>query len=616
MNIVYMIILFPLISCILLMFLKTKYSNNQVMAVSISSVFLSMLFSIYLMVIFFYSNNNILIENLWTFIVVNDFRINFGILMDGLSLTMLVMVTCIGFLVHVFSMWYMRLKNDLSNFFAYMNFFIASMVVLVVSDNLVFMFLGWEAVGLCSYLLVGFYYKNSNSNYAALKGFIITRIGDIFLLLSIFFIYREFGTTNFKELEFILRTFATNEHLESLKWITFFLLVGAVGKSAQIPLQTWLADAMVGPTPVSALIHAATMVTAGIYLIARTHFLFILSPEILYIVGIIGSLTLILSSCSALVQTDIKKILAYSTMSQIGYMFIALSMQNWIAAIKHLVVHAIVKALLFLTSGSMIILLNNEKNIFKMRGLKNQFPLLYYAFLIGGASLSSFPIFTSGFYSKGEILFYSFENSYNFFFISGLLGFILTTIYTFRMIFVVFHGTKKNKRLITPIDLSHSFPLIILMIFSTFIESYVIFPLSCVFPRTIGSVHSSIFLEIICSFISLFGIVISYYLWVVDRKIVDKILYTRIGNKIHTFWLHAWEFDYIYNIIFVKPYLYVSKALVSDPINISISFFRGLFCFFYRRLEFIYNGYLYMYLFLIISGCVMLLTTVILNINS
>ncbi|XBC38328.1 MAG: NADH-quinone oxidoreductase subunit L [Buchnera aphidicola (Floraphis choui)] len=609
MNIICSIILFPLVSCILLFILKDIFSGNQLVKISIGSVFISMLLSLYLMIIFSYQSKNILIEKLWTFIFIDDFKINFGFLIDGLSLVMLIMVTCIGFLVHMFSIWYMRNRNDLSNFFAYMNLFIASMILLVLSDNLVFMFIGWEGVGLCSYLLVGFYYNNASFGYAALKGFIITRIGDIFLLLSIFFIYREFGTSNFEELKLILKTAIIQNNVEPLQWITLFLLLGAIGKSAQIPLQTWLADAMVGPTPVSALIHAATMVAAGVYLIARTHFLFSLCPGTLYTLGIIGSGTLIISSFSALVQTDIKRILAYSTMSQIGYMFIALSMQNWIAAIKHLVAHAILKSLLFLASGSIITLLKNEKNIFKMGGLKNQLPFLYMSFLIGGASLSSFPIITSGFYSKGEILLSAWENSYIVFLISGLLGFLLTTIYTFRMIFVIFHGKEKHN-CVPSKEFNHNFPLILLIIFSTCIESYIVFPLFHVFPKEKTFIYSNLFLEMICSSISFFGIFLSYYLWVVNKTIIDKILCTTIGLRINSFLFNAWGFDYLYNILFVRSYLYISKVLSSDPIDTIICCRKSLLYFLYHKLRLIHNGYLRTYLLLIIAGCLMSLTII------
>ncbi|XBC37804.1 MAG: NADH-quinone oxidoreductase subunit L [Buchnera aphidicola (Meitanaphis microgallis)] len=611
MNIIYVMIFFPLVNCALLFFLKDLFSDNYIVKFSVGSVLMSMLFAIYLMITFSYQGEKILTEKLWTFIHTDNFKIDFGFLVDGLSVTMLVMITCIGFLVHVFSVWYMRANNELSNFFAYMNLFIVCMMSLVLSNNLVFMFLGWEGVGLCSYLLVGFYHKNINASYAALKGFIITRVGDIFLLLSMFLIYKEFGTVDFKELQLILKTVTVQEHIESLQWITSFLLIGAIGKSAQIPLQTWLADAMVGPTPVSALIHAATMVTAGVYLIARTHFLFLLCPEVLYILGVIGSGTLIISSFSALVQTDIKRILAYSTMSQVGYMFIALSVQNWTGAIGHLIAHAIFKALLFLTAGSIIISLKNEKDIFKMSGLKNRSSLLYVSFLIGGASLSSFPIVTSGFYSKESIVFSTLESNYIAFFISCLLGLLLTTMYTFRMIFVMFHGGISTKlKCVYPKAFSHNFPLILLTIFSTFIESYIVLPLSFVFPEKTILVHSNILLEIVCSFISFFGIFFSYYLWIVNKEIISNILHTRIGMHIYSFLFNAWGFDYLYNILFVKPYLYISRILTFDPIDIIVYYPKNLLCFFYRRAVSMHNGYLRTYLILVILGFLALLTII------
>ncbi|XBC42951.1 MAG: NADH-quinone oxidoreductase subunit L [Buchnera aphidicola (Kaburagia rhusicola ensigallis)] len=608
MNIIHIIILFPLISCLILLFFKDILSYSQVIAISIGSIFISMLFSVFLVIMFLYQDKNILIEKLWTFIFVDDFKINFGFLLDGLSLTMLIMVVCIGFLVHLFSAWYMHHKNGFSNFFAYMNLFIFNMILLVLSDNLVFMFLGWEGVGLCSYLLVGFYFKNVNFGYAALKGFIVTRVGDIFLLLSIFFIYREFGTTNFEELKLILKTVTVKEHVDFMQWITLFLLIGAIGKSAQIPLHTWLADAMVGPTPVSALIHAATMVTAGVYLITRTFFFFSLCPNILFLLGIIGSFTLIFSSFSALVQSDIKRILAYSTMSQIGYMFISLSMQNWTLTIRHLIVHAIFKALLFLSAGSIIFLLKNEKDIFKMGGLKNQLPFLYISFLIGGASLSSLPLITSGFYSKEDILIFAWENDYIVFFISGLLGLLLTTLYTFRMIFVVFHGKEKRK-FQSPKEFSHNFPLIILMIFSTFVESYIVLPLSFVFPKEI-LFHSNLFLEIVFSSVSLLGIVLSYYLWVVNKTIVNNILCTSIGRFIHSFLFNAWRFDVLYNFMFVKPYFYVAKIFTPDPIDIVFRYPKNLLPILYRRLLSMHNGYLRTYLILVISSCLIFLIAI------
>ncbi len=276
---------------------------------------------------------------LWQWMAAGDFSTNFTLYLDGLSVTMLGVVTGVGFLIHLFASWYMRGETGYSRFFAYTNLFIASMLFLVLGDNLLFLYFGWEGVGLCSYLLIGFYYSNRNNGNAALKAFIVTRVGDVFMAFGLFILFQQFGTLNIQE----LLVLAPQKFPEGNLWLTLAtlaLLGGAVGKSAQLPLQTWLADAMAGPTPVSALIHAATMVTAGVHLIARCHGLFTLAPDILELVGIVGAVTLVLAGFAALVQTDIKRILAYSTMSQIGYMFLALGVGAWDAAIFHLMTHA------------------------------------------------------------------------------------------------------------------------------------------------------------------------------------------------------------------------------------------------------------------------------------
>ncbi|MDE5285355.1 MAG: NADH-quinone oxidoreductase subunit L, partial [Buchnera aphidicola] len=306
-----------------------------------------------------------------------------------------------------------------------------------------FMYFGWEGVSICSYLLIGFYYTELKNNYYAFKAFIITRISDIFLMVAFFLIYQKYQTFNFQEIKLILKY--STEYDYSLYLINILLFIGVIGKSAQLPLQNWLTSAMVGPTPVSALIHAATMVTAGVYLISRNYFLFVLTPEVLYFISIISILTILISSFSALVQNNIKRILAYSTISQIGYMFLALGVQAWNAAIIHLITHAIFKALLFLSAGSLIIHCNNEKNIFNMNCLYKNIPFLYLNFLISGASLLSFPILTSGFYSKENILFSILNSGHINLFIFACFGSFLTSMYVSRMILVIFHGSCKKE---------------------------------------------------------------------------------------------------------------------------------------------------------------------------
>ena len=300
---------------------------------------------------------------------------------------MILVITFVGFLIHLYSAEYMREDEGYSRFFAYMDLFVGSMLILVLADNLLLLYLGWEGVGLCSYLLIGFWYKDPENGLAGRKAFIVTRVGDVALAAGIFLVYTHFRTLQIQELmQQISIQWKTGSVLATAAALLF--LGGALGKSAQVPLQTWLPDAMAGPTPVSALIHAATMVTAGVYLIARMNVLFSMSPLSMTAVAVIGAVTLLLAGCSALVQRDIKRVLAYSTISQIGYMFLALGVGAWSAAIFHFMVHAFFKALLFLGAGVVIAGLEHERDIFRMGGLRRQLPFVFWTFLAGAASLS------------------------------------------------------------------------------------------------------------------------------------------------------------------------------------------------------------------------------------
>ncbi|UPT14538.1 NADH-quinone oxidoreductase subunit L [Buchnera aphidicola] len=564
MNIIFLIILFPLFSFFILSFTQGTISNRSKAYIGVGSVFFSFLVTVFYSIIFINHSYQFWVQKLWCWIDIGTFRIDCNLILDGLSLSMLWVITGVGLLIHIFSIWYMQNKEGYSRFFAYTNLFIASMSLLVLADNLILMYAGWEGISICSYLLIGFYYKDINNNKCALKAFILTRISDIFLIISIFLIYQKYGTFDFQKIKFLSNFIHVNNSIINL--ITFFLLIGVLGKSAQLPLQTWLADAMVGPTPVSALIHAATMVTAGVYLIGRTYFLFVLTPNILFILSLIGILTILLSSFSALVQTDIKRILAYSTMSQIGYMFLSLGVQAWSAAIIHLIIHAVFKALLFLSAGSLIIFCNNEKNIFKMSKTVIKCPLLFISFIFGGASLISFPLITSGFYSKGNILFSVLQSGHINLCAFGLFGALLTSIYTSRMIFILFRKYSFSQ-FIYQKKLVHNFPLFVLLIFSSAFSIYIIPSLSFVFPMFKYSINEKFFFEIISSSISFLGIWISYYLWVKNTDFIAKFLKLKIFRSIHNFLLNGWYFDSLYNLFFVNSYLSISNILFSDPFN-------------------------------------------------
>ena len=570
MNLLYLTILLPLLGSVLLAFSRGRWSENISAIIGAGSVGLAA-------VVAFYAGSEFLVKDavtsgyvypqyLWTWMSVGDFNIPFSLSLDGLSLTMLGVVTGVGFLIHVYASWYMRGEEGYSRFFAYTNLFIASMVVLVLADNMMLMYLGWEGVGLCSYLLIGFYYTNPDNGKAAMKAFFVTRIGDVFLAIGMFILWNELGTLNFSEMAVRAPQLFT-EGSPAITWATLMILGGAVGKSAQLPLQTWLADAMAGPTPVSALIHAATMVTAGVYLIARTHGLFLLAPEVLHLVGIVGAVTLIFAGCAALVQTDIKRVLAYSTMSQIGYMFLALGVQAWDAAIFHLMTHAFFKALLFLSAGSVILACHHEQNIFKMGGLRKQIPFVYAVMLIGGSALAALPLFTSGFYSKDAILWGAQLDGQTVLLWAGIIGALMTAIYTFRMIFIVFHGEAKIKAHKVK-GITHTLPLGILAILATFVGALIHQPLEGVFPaKPLGSHDGKVLLEVISGGFAIAGLLIATFLYLFRRSIANAIAKSAPGRFLSTWWYHAWGFDWLYDVVFVKPFKGIAWLLESDPIN-------------------------------------------------
>lgn len=404
--------------------------------------------------------------NWFNWISVGSLHFNIGFLIDRLSIWMMLIVTGIGFLIHVYSVGYMHGDKGFYKFFAYLNLFIFSMLLLVMGNNYVLLFFGWEGVGLCSYLLIGFWYDNKAYGKAARKAFIMNRIGDLGLLIGIFLILKYLGSVDYVTLQ----NTAFNYNSSIFTAICIALFIGAMGKSAQIPLFTWLPDAMAGPTPVSALIHAATMVTAGIYLVVRSNFLFSLSHDALEFILIVGLLTAFIAGIIGLRQNDIKKVLAYSTVSQLGLMFAALGVGAYTTAMFHVTTHAFFKALMFLGAGSVIHALHGEQDIRNMGGLKKYMPTTYFTFLIGTLAIIGFPL-TSGFFSKDEILAKLWTHS-PVFWVFGLACSIITGFYMLRMFFLTFHGefrgTEKQKHHLHESPALITFPLIVLAVLSLF----------------------------------------------------------------------------------------------------------------------------------------------------
>jgi len=398
---------------------------------------------------------------------VNDFKVSFAFLLDQLSTIMLLIVTGVGFLIHLYSVGYMKEDAGYGKFFAYLNLFVFFMLLLVMGSNYLIMFIGWEGVGLCSYLLIGFWYTNPDYADAAKKAFIMNRIGDLGFIIGVFLLINYFGSAAFAD---IFPKAATPQFADTpFVLITLLLFVGAIGKSAQLPLFTWLPDAMAGPTPVSALIHAATMVTAGVYMIARSNILFTLAPFTLHVVAIVGLTTAVVAALIALTQTDIKKVLAYSTVSQLGYMFLGLGVGAYTGAFFHVLTHAFFKALLFLGAGSVIHAVSGEQDMRNMGGLKGKLPITFITMFIGTLAISGIPPF-AGFFSKDEILAHTYTASVPMYVI-GVITAIFTSFYMFRLLFLTFYGkfrgTHEQEHHLHESPPTMTIPLIILAILST-----------------------------------------------------------------------------------------------------------------------------------------------------
>ena len=587
MSILSLSILFPVLGFLLLVFSWDRWPQKLATVVGVGSVGLSLLVCLYAVFVMGPVSADVagdVIVNagmqqaqgwvlpMWTWMSVpleagRSFSIDATLYLDGLSLTMISVVVGVGFLIHLFASWYMRGEEGYARFFAYTNLFIAFMLVLVLADNLLLLYLGWEGVGLCSYLLIGFYYRDPRNGAAAMKAFIVTRIGDVFMAIGLFILFNTFGTLNIRELNALASdpaVVAANSN--AIYWAALMLVGGAFGKSAQLPLQTWLADAMAGPTPVSALIHAATMVTAGVYLIARMNGLFLAAPSVLYLVGVVGAITLLVAGFAALVQTDIKRVLAYSTMSQLGYMFLALGVQAWDASIFHLMTHSFFKALLFLASGSVIIACHHEQNIFKMGGLRKKLPLTYVAFLAGGGALAALPLVTAGFFSKDAILWGAMANGYSGLMLIGLAGAFLTSLYTFRMIFLVFHG-QENTHAHAVGGVAHDVPLGVLIVLSTFIGAMITPPLQHVLPASVSGHDGKVMLEVVSAVVATAGVLVAAYLYLVNDALVKAVSQSRAGRFLSRWWYSGWGFDWLYDKVFVQPYLLIAAVLRSEPLD-------------------------------------------------
>jgi NADH-quinone oxidoreductase subunit L len=524
---------------------------------------------------------------LWQWMKVSDFEPRVALYLDPLAVVMMAVVTGVGFLIHLYSARFMGRDEGHNRFFAYMNLFVASMLILVLADNLLLLYLGWEGVGLCSYLLIGFWYKDAASARAAIKAFVVTRVGDAAMAIGLLLLFMSLGTLEIQPL-MVKAADRWPAGCGMAMAAAALLLGGAVGKSAQLPLQTWLPDAMAGPTPVSALIHAATMVTAGVYLVARTHVIFELAPPVQRLVAIIGAATLLLAGASALAQCDIKRVLAYSTISQVGYMFLALGVGAWGAGIFHFMTHAFFKSLLFLGAGVVILAMEEEHDMLKMGGLRKAMPLVFWTFLIGACSLAALPLATAGFYSKDLILAEAWASPKGgpWLWAAGAAGAFITSIYTFRMVFLTFFGPMKKAPGVRP-GVVMGLPLVVLAAFSI-VAGFVqmpegmgdvqlfagfVKPVLPAAPIEPGAGGPELALGLAAAAASLLGILAAWWLFLARPALLESAVRSPVGAALHKLWFEGWGFDRLYDVLLVRPLVWLARVNRADFID---GFYRAI----------------------------------------
>jgi len=634
----YAIVFLPLLGSIISGFfgrtIGIKFSQILTsLFVSISAIIALYIFSEVL--INNYSSNKLI----FNWITSGNFNVNWSINIDPLSSVMLVVVSLISSIIHFYSIGYMSHDPHKTRFMAYLSLFTFSMLVLVTGDNFLQLFFGWEGVGLCSYLLIGFWYKKPSANYAAMKAFIVNRVGDFGFAIGIFLIFLFYGTMNYNEV-FELTPALVNKEIVFLglefnliTLICLMLFIGAMGKSAQFLLHTWLPDAMEGPTPVSALIHAATMVTAGVFLVIRCSPIFEYSQAVLNFIAIIGMITAIFAATVALVQNDIKKIIAYSTCSQLGYMFFAAGVGAYHIALFHLFTHAFFKALLFLGSGCVIHSFNEEQDIRLMGGVWKKIPYTYLLMIIGTLALTGFP-FLSGFYSKDAIIEFSYLEGTHIGYAAAFVGIFtafLTAIYSWRLIFKTFHGKYNNKKImlrsvkespmimILPASLLGIGSIIVGILFKdVFIghEATKFWKDSILFLENLNNSHPPFFIIILTPLIVILAIPISYYLFIKNEKILKNLI--ERNNLVYKFLLNKWYFDELYNFIFVEPVkklgtFFWKNGDVNTIDKYGPDGLSRLIKLISNKAVYFQSGYLYHYAFVMLVGFSVILTYLVLR---
>lgn len=632
-NLVGLILLFPLIGAAINGLLGGRFKKATVGYIACGAIGLSFFIAILVFcgLVLLPPESRLFEKQLFNWIESGSFKAAAGLQVDPLSSLMILVVTGVGFLIHIYSIGYMHEDKGYHRYFSYLNLFTFSMLLLVLGNNFLLMFIGWEAVGLCSYLLIGFWFEKKSASDAAKKAFIVNRVGDFGFALGIMLIFLTFHTIDFTEVFHAASEggFAVGNFTITI--ITLLLFMGATGKSAQIPLYTWLPDAMEGPTPVSALIHAATMVTAGVYMIARCNVLYMLSPFTMTVVASIGAVTALFAASIGLVQNDIKRVLAYSTISQLGYMFLACGVGAFSAGVFHLMTHAFFKALLFLGSGSVIHALSGEQDMRKMGGLKQHIPVTYKTFLIGTVAIAGIPPF-AGFFSKDEILLESLVRGNFIYWSIAALAAFFTAFYMFRLFFMTFHGkSRADHHVMEHIHESPGNMTVPLMILAglSFCGGFLGLPgasaidsfLSPVFgghghaevSMTGAAVHHSeghpYLMMVISTAIAVAGIGLAYQMYVKKPELPKKL--AEQYRLIYKILLNKYYIDEIYDVLFVnsikKGSVLLWKRVDTVMIDGSVNGIARLVGWFGNTMRLLQTGYVRNYAFYIVLGCIFIM---------
>jgi NADH-quinone oxidoreductase subunit L len=575
-ELLWLVPILPLFGALVLALAGGLLPRRAAAAIGAGSVGGAWAISLIVLAGYFAGGQHVYRQTLWYWFSVNGLRLPMGLYLDQLSLVMMSVVAFVGFLIHLYSTEFMAREDGYGRFFCYMNLFVASMQFLVLGDNFVTLYLGWEGVGLCSYLLIGFWYRDRANVVAGNKAFIITRIGDTSLAIAFFLLFARLGTL---DIQGAMGQVGAMGSQAAIAGAALLVLGGAVGKSAQLPLQTWLPDAMAGPTPVSALIHAATMVTAGVYLIARTHALFAAAPAAMMAVAVIGAATALYGAMSALAQRDIKRVLAYSTISQIGYMFLALGVGAWAAAIFHFMTHAFFKALLFLSAGIVIQALGEEHDIHRMGGLLRRLPVAGWTFLAGAASLAALPLVTAGFYSKDAVLWATWASPSGSHVLCGvgLAAALITAVYSARVWLLVFLGPAQREVERRPGPLMQ-FVVIVQALFAIgagFVGMPAALggfnPFGRLLAGTFGRAPAAALpyegaLIVISSVAAIAGVLIACWAWA--RQWDEALGRARPVPAVRQLLFAGWGFDWLYDRAFVRPYVFLARLDRGDVVDL------------------------------------------------